>query len=191
MLWPLILLCILSARINTKRSGLFVQERIGQYGKSFNIRKIRTMIDVPEMVGNTITSKNDARITNLGSFLRATKLDELPQLWNVLVGEMSFVGPRPDVAGYADNLGVKGKLLLSMKPGITGPATIKYREEELLLSLVEDAKAYNDNVIYPDKVKLNLEYLDNWSLYADLRYILITARILPVPAKLRINLNVN
>ncbi len=149
-----------------------------------NVRKIRTMKDVTEMRQNTITVANDARITPLGQYFRKFKLDELPQLWNVLVGDMSFVGPRPDVAGYADRLVGDQRKILSIRPGITGPATIKYRDEEALLSLAEDAKAFNDEVLYPDKVRLNLSYIQKWSLLSDVRYILITLKILPTPLDL-------
>jgi lipopolysaccharide/colanic/teichoic acid biosynthesis glycosyltransferase len=101
-------------------------------------------------------------------------MDELPQLWNVLVGHMSFVGPRPDVPGYADLLREKDRRLLELYPGITGPATLRFRDEETLLSMVADPQRYNDEVLYPEKVKINLAYLDNWSLWKDMGYILLT-----------------
>ena len=121
-----------------------------------------------------VTTKYDSRITPIGKFLRRFKLDELPQLWNVFIGKMSFVGPRPDVEGYADKLEGDAKLILELRPGITGPATIYFRNEEELLANVENPQEYNDTVIWPEKVKLNLEYLDNWSFWKDVGYILVT-----------------
>ncbi|MCK4713179.1 MAG: sugar transferase, partial [Marinosulfonomonas sp.] len=126
--------------------------------------------------GTTVTVKNDIWITRWGAFFRRWKLDELPQLWNVLKGDMSFVGPRPDVPGYLDQLSGEGKILLELRPGITGPASLKYRDEETILAQVDDPKAYNDEVIWPDKVAINIDYYRNWSLKADLIYILKTLR---------------
>lgn len=123
---------------------------------------------------NTITTCNDIRITKSGSFLRRWKLDELPELINVLVGEMSFVGPRPDVPGYADLLTGDERRILSLRPGITGPATLKYYNEEKILAGVENPKEYNDLVIYPDKVKINLKYLEQYSLCGDIKIIIYT-----------------
>ena len=119
--------------------------------------------------------------------MRRSKLDELPQLWHVLVGDMSFVGPRPDVPGYADKLSGADREMLKLKPGITGPATIKYRNEEEILSYASDAKYYNDNVIYPDKVKINLDYMRNWSLVGDIKYIFMTLRIIAIPSYLNVS----
>ena len=121
--------------------------------------------------GSTVTTANDARITPLGAKLRRYKLDELPQLWNVLKGDMSFVGPRPDVPGYMDRLEGEDRELLQLRPGITGPATLKYRDEEQLLAAQDDPQVYNDTVIWPDKVAINRTYLQNWSLMNDLRLI--------------------
>jgi len=121
-----------------------------------------------------ITLDGDPRITSLGRRLRHWKLDELPQLWNVLRGEMSLVGPRPDVPGYADRLIGEAREILQLRPGITGPATIKYRDEERLLARQSDPVAYNDRVVYPDKVRVNLRYLHRWSLANDIRCILVT-----------------
>jgi len=114
------------------------------------------------------------RITKSGKFFRDTKIDELPQLFNVFLGSMSFVGPRPDVKGYADNLEGEDRLLLTIRPGITGPASIKYKNEEELLSRQSDPKEYNDKVIWVDKVAINLEYIKNWSLKKDIKYIIKT-----------------
>jgi lipopolysaccharide/colanic/teichoic acid biosynthesis glycosyltransferase len=124
--------------------------------------------------GGTITSANDARITPAGALLRRLKLDELPQLWNVLVGKMSFVGPRPDVPGYADKLEGAARRILALRPGITGPASLYFRNEESLLAKVNDPKRHNDEVIWPKKIELNLDYADKWSFRKDLGYILVT-----------------
>ena len=124
---------------------------------------------------STVTVKGDPRITFVGSLLRRWKLDELPQLANVLLGDMSLVGPRPDVSGYADELETGTKaLLLSVRPGITGPATIAYRNEEDILSKQPDPEKFNDTVIYPEKVRLNIAYIGNWGFWTDIKYILKT-----------------
>lgn len=150
----------------------FKQKRIGQFGKPFTLVKFRTM--TPDCTGPSVTVYNDARITNFGSFLRRYKIDEIPELWNVLKGEMSFVGPRPDVEGYADKLEGENKKILMLKPGITGPATLKYCREEELLAQQNDPLKYNDEVIWPDKVKINMLYLDNISLRGDIKIIFQT-----------------
>lgn len=166
----LIALAWVLATIDTRQNGFFMQERVGRHGRVFRVVKIRTMR--PSRVHTTtVTTGHDPRITPLGRFFRRAKIDELPQLWNVLLGQMSFVGPRPDVPGYADALEGEDRLVLSVRPGITGPATLKYRDEESLLASVDDPEAYNREVIFPDKVRLNREYVQNWSLWQDLRYI--------------------
>ncbi|MFB2971785.1 sugar transferase [Aerosakkonema sp. BLCC-F183] len=152
------------------RPILFTQQRVGKAGKLFHIKKFRTMY-VRKEEDSTITVAGDQRITPIGRYLRRFKLDELPQLWNVLVGEMSFVGPRPDVPGYADKLQGEERKLLLLRPGITGPATLAYRNEEEILANVSDPIQYNDEVIYPDKVRKNLEYLEKASFWQDLAYI--------------------
>lgn len=171
--WLLVLAWIL-ASIDTGANGFFTQKRVGRHGKLFTVVKIRTMsLDINHQTN--VTSTNDPRITVLGSFFRRTKIDELPQLWNVLVGDMSFVGPRPDVPGYADRLeGTRRDILLSVRPGITGPATLAYRNEEQLLAQQPDPQRYNDEVIYPDKVRINLEYIQNWRFWDDIGYIFKT-----------------
>ncbi len=151
---------------------LFRQVRIGQHGKPFVIVKFRTMRAASS--GATITASNDSRITPLGSFLRKYKLDELPELWNVLRGDMSLVGPRPDVPGYADLLEGEERQILQLKPGLTGPATLKYRNEETLLAQQHDPIRYNDEVIWPDKVKINLIYYYNHSLFGDVKILFST-----------------
>ncbi|WP_095012252.1 sugar transferase [Tsuneonella mangrovi] len=166
--WPVIVVAAIAARRDTGASGIFSQQRIGRSGQPFTIRKIRTMRAV---AGTHITTAGDARITPLGAFLRRSKIDELPQLWNVLKGEMSFVGPRPDVPGYADRLEGEDRKVLDLRPGITGPATLKYRDEEAILAAQADPVAYNDSVIWPDKVAINRDYQDNWSLAGDISLI--------------------
>lgn len=173
ILWPVIVVSWVIAGRDTGASGFFRQERVGRGGRRFKVVKLRTMRNVS---GTTVTTANDTRITAWGRRFRRWKLDELPQLWNVLLGQMSFVGPRPDVPGYMDKLEGDDRHLLSLKPGITGPATLKYRSEEKLLAGQNDPEAFNDQVVWPDKVKINLEYLDNWSLRRDLGYIIETMR---------------
>jgi len=166
----LILIAFIIATYATKSNGFFIQKRVGKDGKFFFILKIKTMKKVAG-VDATITTSNDVRITKSGAFFRKTKIDELPQLWNVLIGQMSFVGPRPDVPGYADRLQGKDRRVLSIRPGITGPAQLAYRDEEDILSIQSDPVKYNDEVIWPDKVRLNLEYIENYSFFKDLHYI--------------------
>jgi lipopolysaccharide/colanic/teichoic acid biosynthesis glycosyltransferase len=123
---------------------------------------------------NTISTRNDSRITREGAFLRKWKMDELPELFNVLIGDMSFVGPRPDIPEYAENLTGEDRKILSLRPGITGPATLKYIDEEEILANVPDPIEYNDTVIYPDKVRINLEYAERYSMLEDLKMIYYT-----------------
>ena len=169
----LILIAWIVATYETKSNGFFIQKRVGRNGKIFNVIKIKSMKKV-DGVNTTITSSNDVRITKSGKFFRDTKIDELPQLINVLLGDMSFVGPRPDVPGYADKLEGEDRIVLSIRPGITGPASLKYKNEEEILASQSDPKWYNDNIIWPDKVKLNKEYIKNWSLKKDIEYIIKT-----------------
>jgi len=166
----LIPLAYIAASIDTGRSGFFAQERIGRGGRSFKVMKIRTMRDIPS-INTTVTVLNDPRITALGRIFRKTKIDELPQLVNVLLGQMSLVGPRPDVAGFADRLSKADAMILSVRPGITGPATLKYRKEEEILAGQDDPEKYNREVVFPDKVRLNKEYVENYSFWKDLKYI--------------------
>jgi lipopolysaccharide/colanic/teichoic acid biosynthesis glycosyltransferase len=148
--------------IDTSSSGLFLQKRVGQYGKVFTIYKLRT-----------INSKTGA-ISRIGRFLRKYKIDEFPQFFNVLLGDMSFVGPRPDVCGYYDLLEGKNKKILQLKPGITSLASIKYANEESVLSNQQDPLKYNDEIIFPDKVKMNLEYYYTRSFWLDIKIIFKT-----------------
>jgi lipopolysaccharide/colanic/teichoic acid biosynthesis glycosyltransferase len=177
LLWPFIVTIGVLIRLDSKGPIFFVQKRVGKDGKLFNCIKFRTMVINSEKKG-TITSATDNRITSIGAILRRYKLDEFPQLWNVLWGKMSFVGPRPDVPGYADKLRGEDRKILLLRPGITGPASLYFRNEEVLLTKVGNAKQFNDTVIWPLKVKINLEYLDTWSIWKDIGYILIT--LLPV-----------
>lgn len=171
--WWLIFIAWVIATFETKSNGFFIQKRVGKDGKIFNVIKIKTMKKV-EGVDTTITSSNDVRITKSGKFFRDKKIDELPQLINVLIGDMSFVGPRPDVPGYADKLEGEDRIVLSIRPGITGPASLKYKNEEDILASQNDPKWYNDKIIWPDKVKINKEYIKNWSLKTDIEYIIKT-----------------
>lgn len=169
------LLIIVGILIHIKMPGgpiIFRQQRVGKYGKLFTMYKFRSM--TVSHSGNSVSIKGEKRITPLGAQLRKYKLDELPELWNVLIGDMSFVGPRPDVPGYADKLKGEDSRVLLLKPGITGPASIKYRNEEELLAEHENPQKYNDEVLFPDKVKINIEYLDNWSFWHDIKIIIYT-----------------
>ena len=168
---PIIILVIIST-ISFHKFGLFRQTRIGLHGKKFWIYKIRSMEEDDE--SDSVTILNDPRITYFGNVLRKTKLDEIPQLWNVLIGDMSLVGPRPDVPGYADQLKGEDRIILSVRPGITGPATLIYRKEEKILAAQANPKKYNDEVIWKDKVEINKEYVRNWSFKNDLRILLDT-----------------
>lgn len=168
--WWLIVLIFLLASLDMRGNGFFIQERVGQHGRRFRVVKIKTMRPI-SAITTTVTRLGDPRVTPLGGFFRRAKLDELPQLWNVLIGDMSFVGPRPDVPGFADQLSGRHRAILSLRPGITGPATLAYRDEEEILATQADPERYNREVIYPDKVRLNMEYIRDWSLSGDIRYI--------------------
>lgn len=150
--------------------ALFHQTRVGRFGEHFTVHKFRTMVPRAAEQG-TVSVAGDARVTRVGQLLRRFKLDELPQLWNILIGEMSFVGPRPDVPGFADKLEGGNRRVLDLRPGLTGPASLAFAREEELLATVEDPERYNREVIYPEKVRLNLEYLEHLSLSTDIRYI--------------------
>lgn len=163
----LILLAAAAATVDTGRNGFFRQTRVGKDGRLFKVIKIRTMRALPSMQ-TTVTSADDPRITRLGRFLRRAKIDELPQLVNVLLGQMSFVGPRPDVPGFADRLSEDDRLILTVRPGITGPATLRFRNEEALLAAQPDPEVYNRTVIYPEKVRLNRQYVLHYSFRQDL-----------------------
>lgn len=167
-----IVIFIFFATISTGKIGLYTQKRVGKYARLFTMFKIRTMTG--EEDNNFITLINDSRITPFGKFLRKFKLDELPQFFNVLKGDMSIVGPRPDVEGYADKLTGEDRIILSVKPGITGPATLKFKEEEILLANQENPQDYNDNVIWKEKIRINKNYIENWTFIGDIKYVFKT-----------------
>ena len=186
-LWPVLL--IVAVLIKIKMPGgpvFFVQKRVGKGGELFSCHKFRTM--TVKHSGSTVSVAGDNRITPLGATLRHYKLDELPGLWDVLIGKMSFVGPRPDVPGYADMLQGDDRVVLRLRPGITGPATLKYRlEDEMISAYVakkqaegdsrptqEIAEEYNDKVIYPDKVRINKYYYEHYSFSKDIQMIFCT-----------------
>lgn len=172
-LWPILI--IVAIMIKIKMPGgpvIFKQKRVGQYGRLFTMYKFRSM--TVSHSGSSVSIAGESRITPLGAKLRKYKLDELPELWNVLIGDMSFVGPRPDVPGYADKLKGKDRDILKLKPGITGPASLKYRDEEELLANVDNPQKYNDEIIYPDKIRINLYYLEHYSFIKDIQMIICT-----------------
>lgn len=167
LLLPILIICSIIIAIKMPNGPIiFKQKRVGQYGRLFTMYKFRTMKNNHH--GSSISIAGENRITPIGAFLRKYKIDELPELWNVLIGDMSLVGPRPDVPGYADVLEGKNREILKLKPGITGPASLKYRNEENILAQQDNPQKYNDEVIYPDKVRINLEYLHQWSFWNDL-----------------------
>jgi lipopolysaccharide/colanic/teichoic acid biosynthesis glycosyltransferase len=171
---PVVIFLALIIKVFSGSPVIYKQERIGIKGKVFKLYKFRTMFVNADKIGTSVTAKNDSRVTPVGRFLRRLKLDELPQLINVLKGDMSFVGPRPDVPGYADKLQGEDRIILNVRPGITGPATLKYRNEEEMLVKQENPDKYNAEVIYPDKVRLNRMYAQNNSFFKDMKYILMT-----------------
>lgn len=186
-LWPVLLVVAILVKVKMPGgSAFFVQKRVGKDGKLFKCHKIRTM--TVKHNGSTVSVAGDSRITPLGAKLRHYKLDELPGLWDVLIGNMSFVGPRPDVPGYADKLVGDDRVVLKLRPGITGPATLKYRLEDEMISeyvakkqasgdsrpMQEIAVEYNDTVIYPDKVRLNCYYYRHYSFFKDIQMIICT-----------------
>jgi len=174
VLSPVLILAALLIKITSGDPIFYKQDRVGRDGKIFKLLKFRTMVADADQIGTSVTTKNDPRITPVGKFLRRFKLDEIPQLINVLIGDMSFVGPRPDVPGFADKLKGADRIILNVRPGITGPATLKYRNEEELLAKQKDPDKYNAEVIYPDKVLLNREYVENYSFWKDMGYIFKT-----------------
>ena len=174
------LLLILSLLIKIKMPGpiFFRQQRVGLNAQLFRMVKFRTM--KVNHGGSTISVKGESRITPLGATMRKYKLDELPELWNILTGNMSFVGPRPDVPGYADLLKGSDRLLLSIKPGLTGAASMRFSNEEELLANQDDPISFNDQILYPEKVRINNEYVKNRGFFLDLKIIIYTIRKHPV-----------
>ncbi len=173
VLSPLMLAVAVAVRATSPGPALFIQDRVGRRGRLFRCAKFRTM-GVGAHAQGSVTTAEDPRVTPVGRLLRRTKLDELPQLWNVLTGRMSLVGPRPDVPGYADRLQGEDRKVLELLPGITGPATLLFREEERLLALARNPRAFNDEVVYPEKLRLNREYLESGNFWRDIGYILAT-----------------
>lgn len=197
-LWPVLLIVAILIKVKMPGPVFFVQKRVGRGGKVFNCHKFRSM--TVGHGGSSVSVAGESRITPLGAKIRRYKLDELPGLWDVLIGKMSFVGPRPDVPGYADKLEGDDRDVLKLRPGITGPASLKYRdEEEMIAEFVQKARMadeavlsaypqvdfasmtdgeialwYNDNVIYPDKVRLNCYYYRNYSFVKDIQMIFAT-----------------
>lgn len=197
LLWPVILVTAILVKIKMPGGpAFFVQKRVGKEGKLFNCHKFRSM--TVKHSGSTVSVAGDSRITPFGAKLRHYKIDELPGLWDVLIGKMSFVGPRPDVPGYADKLTGADRDVLKLRPGITGPATLKYRvEDEMIAKFISEIKSeklkmingveipqglsdqelaiwYNDTIIYPDKVRLNCYYYRNYSFIKDIQMIFAT-----------------
>lgn len=172
-LGPVMLIVAVLIRIKMPDGPVFFkQKRVGKDGDLFTMFKFRSM--TMNHSGSSVSVAGESRITPLGSKLRKYKLDELPELWNVLIGDMSFVGPRPDVPGYADMLVGEDREVLKLRPGITGPASLKYRNEEEILATVDDPQKYNDKVIYPDKVRINRYYLHHYSFWTDIKLIVAT-----------------
>jgi lipopolysaccharide/colanic/teichoic acid biosynthesis glycosyltransferase len=172
ILSPVLVIVALLIKIRMPGPILFTQARTGRYGRPFTIYKFRSML--PDHKGTVISVKGESRITPLGNTLRKYKLDELPELWNILRGEMSFVGPRPDLPEYTDRLEGEERMILELRPGLTGPATLLYANEEELLASVDDPQKYNDEVLWPQKVRLNLDYYHNRSFSGDILLIFKT-----------------
>lgn len=176
LLWPALLIIAILVRVKMPGGPcLFIQNRVGRNGKLIRVHKFRTMRTRTDSEAFTgVAAAETSRITPFGQKMRRYKLDELPELWDVLIGNMSFVGPRPDVPGYADKLEGESREILKLRPGITGPASLKYRDEEEILARVDDPIKYNDEEIYPDKVRLNLYYLHHYSFIKDIQMIFAT-----------------
>lgn len=173
---PIQVFLLVGSSISTRSCGLFFQNRIGYRNRNFVLVKYKSMRDTGTIT-DFQTSLLDSRITTWGKFIRRSKLDELPQLYNVLLGSMSFVGPRPDISGYAEKLPEKSQYLNMVRPGITSPASLFFKDEEILLSKVGGKKRYNDTVIWPIKAKMNKEYSDNVSFMVDFLCLLQTINL--------------
>lgn len=182
LLSPLLLVTALLVKVQSEGPALFRQQRVGRYGRHFTIYKFRTMVLKHE--GSSVTVKGENRITTIGARLRKWKIDELPELWNILVGDMSFVGPRPDMPDYSERLTGEERNILTLRPGLTSPASLKYSREEELLADVDDPQKYFDDVIWPDKTRMNLEYVRTRSFLRDIELIILTAQgLLKKPEK--------
>lgn len=169
---PMTLILVVLAKL-LNGNGLFIQKRVGRFGKTFKLYKICSMRQIEGFQTN-VTTDVDPRITPFGKFIRKAKLDEFPQLWNVLKGDMSFVGPRPDVAEVYEDLSPQDAIVLCVRPGITGLASIEFKNEEAMLAAVENPEDYNREVIFPAKVKLNKDYIGKQSLGLDIKIMLLT-----------------
>jgi lipopolysaccharide/colanic/teichoic acid biosynthesis glycosyltransferase len=174
LLGPSMLVIAVAVRSEMGRPVIYRQLRVGRGGRHLRMPKFRSMLETESMAVGSISVAGDPRVTPLGRFLRRSKLDELPQLWSVLTGDMSMVGPRPDVPGYADRLVGQDRRILSIRPGITSPATIRFRDEEALLGQQEDPRRFNDEVLFPAKTRLNVAYLEAWSFRLDIACLLAT-----------------
>jgi len=181
LLSPMLLVVALLVRLSSKGPAIYRQKRVGRDGKVFRIAKFRSMFEAADKTGPAITSTGDPRITPVGRVLRLGKLDELPQLWNVVLGDMSLVGPRPEVPAYVDFYSDSQRRVLTVRPGITDPASIAYRWEEKLLGARPDPERYYRDVVLPEKLAMNLDYIDRISLSYDLSLLLRTTGILFSP----------
>jgi lipopolysaccharide/colanic/teichoic acid biosynthesis glycosyltransferase len=173
LLSPLLIVTALLVKAQSEGPALFRQERVGRYGRHFTIYKFRTMVLNHD--GSSVTVKGENRITPIGARLRKWKIDELPELWNILIGDMSIVGPRPDVPDYSDRLRGEERNILTLRPGLTSPASLKYSREEELLAVVDDPQKHFDEVIWPDKTRMNLDYVRTRSFSYDIKLIILTA----------------
>ena len=174
VLSPIFIIVSIAIKLDSRGKILFLQKRVGRYGKEFNIYKFRTMVSNAEKLGKQITVGNDNRITKVGAFLRKYKIDELPQLFNVLKGDMSLVGPRPEVPKYVKLYSDEQKKVLNVRPGITDMASLRYKDENEILGKVDNPEEYYINVIMRDKLKLNLEYIEKSNIFFDLYLIIKT-----------------
>ena len=174
ILSPIFIIVSIAIKMDSKGDILFLQKRVGRYGKEFNIYKFRTMVTDAEKLGKQITVGNDSRITKVGAFLRKFKIDELPQLFNVLKGDMSLVGPRPEVPKYVNLYNEEQKKVLNVRPGITDMASLRYKDENEILGKVDNPEEYYINVIMKDKLSLNLEYIEKSNVFFDIYLIVKT-----------------
>ena len=174
ILSPIFIIVSIAIKLDSKGSILFLQKRVGRHGKEFNIYKFRTMVTDAEKLGKQITVGKDNRITKVGAFLRKFKIDELPQLLNVLKGDMSLVGPRPEVPKYVALYNEEQRKVLDIRPGITDMASLRYKDENDILGKVDNPEEYYINVIMKDKLNLNLEYIEKSNVFFDIYLILKT-----------------
>src|SRR5262249_5607337 len=181
LLSPLLIALAIAVALTSRGGAFYGQTRVGRGGRAFTMWKLRSMVASADQVGPAITASGDKRVTPFGRFLRKWKLDELPQLWNVLTGEMSLVGPRPELPVYVRLYSPEQCRVLEVRPGITDPASVKYRNEEQVLASADDRESCYRNVLMPHKLQLNLEYIRAISFAADIKVLLQTLRVLPAP----------